>query len=121
MEWEKASPELGIVLSELLIGYDCQKKPMFGAPVYFVHDNMFTGVKGGSVFLRLSESDRQAIMAESDEVSPFEPRPDFFMKEYVQLHESKLFEKAFIDRWLQISYQYVNSLPPKAKKPRKIR
>jgi hypothetical protein len=46
MDWEKASPELGIYLQNLLIGYNCQKKPMFGSPVYFVNDNMFAGVKG---------------------------------------------------------------------------
>ena len=119
MDWEKASPELGIELGELLAVFECQKKPMFGSPVYFIHNNMFAGVKGGSVFLRLSESDRQAIMAQSDEVQPFEPRPDFFMKEYVQLPESILFDKLFIDKWLRISYEYVNSLPPKEKKPRK--
>lgn len=119
MEWEKASKELGVALEELLAGFDYQKKPMFGAPVYFVNDNMFAGVKGVVVFLRLSESERKSIMAESDEVQPFEPKPDFFMKEYVELSESKLYDRDFINKWLKISYEYVSSLPPKVKKARK--
>ncbi|MEI8201054.1 MAG: TfoX/Sxy family protein [Eubacteriales bacterium] len=119
MEWEKASKELGIALEELLTGFDCQKRPMFGSPVYFVNDNMFAGVKGGVVFLRLSEGERKSIMEESDEVQPFEPKPDFFMKEYVELSESKLYDSDFINKWLKISYEYVLSLPPKVKKPRK--
>lgn len=71
---------------------------MFGSPVYFINKNMFTGVKGCVVFLRLSESDRQKIMEESDEVHLFEPRPDFFMKEYVDIPESKLLDQAFINK-----------------------
>lgn len=119
MDWEKASPELGITLENLLAGFACQKRPMFGSPVYFVNDNMFAGVKGGVVFFRLSEKDRKAIMAESDEVQLFEPRPDFIMKEYVELTEDKLFDRDFINKWLPRSYAYVASLPPKIKKPKK--
>jgi TfoX/Sxy family transcriptional regulator of competence genes len=120
MEWEKASAELGVALEERLAGFSCQKKPMFGAPVYFVNDNMFTGVKGGVVFLRLSGSEQKSIMEESDEVQPFEPKPGFFMKEYVELTENKLFDQDFINKWLKTSYEYVLSLPPKVKKAKRI-
>jgi TfoX/Sxy family transcriptional regulator of competence genes len=119
MDWEKASVELGIELSHLLTGFICQKKPMFGSPVYFINDNMFTGVKGSVVFLRLSESGRKEIMEECDEVRPFEPRPGFFMKEYVEIPESRLFDQDFILKWLQASYQFVSSLPRKEKKAKR--
>lgn len=119
MDWEKASPELGVYLNELLLGYDCQKKPMFGAPVYFVNDNMFAGVKGGKVFFRLPDNEQANIMAECDEVGLFEPRPNFFMKEYVQVPESMLTDLDFINRWLRLSFEYVSSFPPKEKKPKK--
>jgi hypothetical protein len=86
MDWEKASVELGIELSHLLTGFICQKKPMFGSPVYFINDNMFTG---------------------------------FFMKEYVEIPESRLFDQDFILKWLQASYQFVSSLPRKEKKAKR--
>lgn len=118
MEWEKADQSMASYLDELLIGYECKKKQMFSAPVYFVNDNMWTGVKGGMVFLRLSENDRALIQSENDEVRPFEPRPNFFMKEYVEIPESKLSENEFMSRWLDISYSFVMNLPPKIKKER---
>jgi TfoX/Sxy family transcriptional regulator of competence genes len=119
MEWEKASAELGAALGNLLTGFPCQKKMMFGSPVYFVNEHMFTGVKGGIVFLRLSAHDRKTVMDESDEIKPFEPRPAYFMKEYVEIPEAKLDNHDFVIKWLQLSYAYVSSLPPKVKKTRK--
>ena len=119
MEWEKADQNLSEHLDELLINYDCNRKMMFGAPVYFVNDNMWTGVKGGMVFLRLSEYDRALIQSEDDEIKPFEPRPNFFMKEYVEIPESKLSENEFMHRWLDNSYSFVKNLPPKIKKEKK--
>lgn len=124
MEWEKADQNLSAWLDGLLSGYDCRKKPMFGAPVYFVHDNMWTGVKGGKMFLRLPEADQRTIQSENDEIQPFEPRPNFFMREYVEIPPSVLSPEDFIRRWLDRSYAFVKSLPPKVKgekkaKPRK--
>lgn len=94
---------------------------MFGASVYFVNDNMWTGVKGSKVFLRLSEADRSMIQSECDEIMPFEPRPDFFMKEYVEIPESKLSDNEFTRKWLNMSYSYVKTLSPKIKKEKKER
>jgi TfoX/Sxy family transcriptional regulator of competence genes len=109
---------LSDTLSKLLAGYRCQKQPIFGSLVYFVNDNMFTGVKGGKVFLRLCEEDRAVIKTDCDEALPFEPRPNFFMREYVSVPEAKLFDSGFMSKWLQRSYAYVASLPPKIRKPR---
>jgi len=121
MDWEKADQNMGSFLEKLIIGYVSKKKPMFGAPVYFVNDNMWTGVKGGKVFLRLSEEDRLAIQSECDEIEPFEPRPNFIMKEYVEIPESKLTDDEFIRNWLDRSYSYVKTLPPKVKKEKKAK
>lgn len=119
MDWEKADRNLGEYLGTLVTGYACKKKLMFGADVFFVNDNMWTGVKGRTVFLRLSETERATIQAESDEIRPFEPLPGRFMKEYVEIPDSKLADDAFARRWLDISYSYVNGLPPKVKKEKK--
>ncbi|GGL60601.1 TfoX/Sxy family protein [Sporolactobacillus putidus] len=121
MDWEKADQNLGEYLATLVAGYACKKKMMFGASVYFVNDNMWTGVKGKIVFLRLSENDRSAIQAENDEIRPFEPAPGRMMKEYVEVPESKLTDDEFAHKWLDISYSYVKSLPPKVKKEKKTK
>lgn len=121
MDWEKANRNMADYLDMLVIGFESRKKPMFGAPVYFVNDNMWTGVKGSKVFIRLSEEDRSIIQAECDEIKPFEPRPSFFMKEYVEIPESKLSDNEFIHKWLNISYSYIKALPPKEKKEKKTK
>jgi TfoX/Sxy family transcriptional regulator of competence genes len=107
--------EISSVLEGFTQRFHCKKKPMFGCPVYFVNDNMFTGVKSEKVFLRLSQEDRSAIQAACDEVVPFEPRENFFMKEYVEIPESKLEDKEFMTFWIERSYLFTASLLPKEK------
>jgi TfoX/Sxy family transcriptional regulator of competence genes len=119
MDWQKASPELGSILNDLLIDFTCYKRPMFGSPCYFVNGNMFTGVFADNIFLRLSEPDRRDILEQNIEVQSFQPRPGMFMKEYVQIPKGKISEDNFVAKWLRLSYDYVSSLPPKEKKPRK--
>jgi TfoX/Sxy family transcriptional regulator of competence genes len=108
--------EISSVLEGFIQRYNYKKKPMFGCPVYFVNDNMFCGVKAGKLFLRLSQEDRSAVGAVCDEVVPFEPRENFFMKEYVEIPESKLEDREFMSFWTERSYLFCASLPPKVKK-----
>jgi TfoX/Sxy family transcriptional regulator of competence genes len=117
--WEKASPEVVSEYAPFLDGFDCMIRPMFGCTVYFKNGNMFTGVKGHEIFLRLSKVDQKLIMDESDEVQPFEPKPAFFMKEYVAVPVTKIGDRDFIMKWLNRSYQYVSALPPKNSVKRK--
>ena len=42
--------------------YTCEKKKMFGSPVYFINRNMFAGVQADNLFIRLSEPDRAEIL-----------------------------------------------------------
>lgn len=121
MSWDKTDLQLADALEGLVSGYIYKKKPMFGCPVYFVNDNMWTGVKGGVVFIRLSEDDRNAIQKDCDEVTPFEPRPNFFMREYVAVPDDKLSDHLFIKKWLDSSYSYTAALPPKVRKEKKKR
>lgn len=121
MPWEKTDAALAEMLEERLLGFDARKQQMFGCPVWFAGDNMFTGVKGGTVFLRLNENDRTAIAEECDEIAPFEPRPGFIMKEYVSLPEPSLTDSAFMRKWLEKSHDYTISLPPKQKKEKKAK
>lgn len=115
MAWEKPYEELSIVLAEALAGFDVQPRKMFGSPVYFVNDNMFAGVHQASIMLRLKPKDQERLFAEHDEAAPFEPMGKR-MKEYVVLPPSVYDNSEEMRKWLNISYDYVFSLPPKERK-----
>jgi TfoX/Sxy family transcriptional regulator of competence genes len=85
MEWEKPSAELTKLLDSVMTGFPGQKKVMFGAPVYVINGNMFAGVHGKSIFIRLSEGDRREITASVPGTAPFEPVKGHVMKEYVEV------------------------------------
>jgi TfoX/Sxy family transcriptional regulator of competence genes len=88
---------------------------MFGAVTYFVNGNMFAGIHEDTIILRLSEKDRQEIMAADDEVKLFEPMEGRPMKEYVALPEPVYNQPDIFQRWLKRSYEYALSLKPKEK------
>jgi TfoX/Sxy family transcriptional regulator of competence genes len=87
-------------------------KKMFGQPAAFANGNLFFGVFGGKLFVRLSEPDRADAKKNSGFV-PFEPMPGRAMKEYWVLPPSILKDRAEARRWLRRSLTYAVSLPPK--------
>ncbi len=48
---------------------------MFGYPAYFINGNMFVGVHGDKLFLRLSDADMVEITKDCRDVVAFEPMP----------------------------------------------
>ena len=117
MKWKKVSPELSELLETSMLSFDCQKKFMFGAPTYFVNNNMFAGIHQDTIILRLSEKDRKEILATNDEAAPFEPMAGRIMKEYIALPESVFGHPDEFRQWLNRSHQYALSLKPKVGKP----
>jgi TfoX/Sxy family transcriptional regulator of competence genes len=115
-KWKKPSLELGILLESALKSFDCQKKTMFGAPVFTVNHNMFAGIHGDNIFVRLSEADRKKIATLS--ALPFEPMPGHVMKEYMVLSESLYRDPKAPQEWLKRAYDYVATLAPKEPKRR---
>ncbi len=120
MPWKKASAELIKLLEESMVNFRCDRKMMFGSPTFFVNNNMFAGVHQDTIIMRLSEQDRQEIQSRYDEAAPFEPMAGHIMKEYVALPESLSGNNDMLQEWLNRSYEYALSLPPKEpKRPRK--
>lgn len=117
MAWKKASQELTVLLEESLETFDVEPRKMFGSPVYFVKGNMLAGVHQDSIMLRLKPEDQEKLFAEHDEAAPFEPMGRR-MKEYVVLPPSIYDNSDEMQKWLNISYDYVVSLPMKEKKKR---
>ena len=85
-------------------------KPMFGNLGAFVNGNMFAGLFGSTVGLRLSEADRDEL-TKSSETLPFGPaeRP---MSGYVGLPVQDAPET--IRRWGARALAHVAAMPPKA-------
>jgi TfoX/Sxy family transcriptional regulator of competence genes len=119
MKFKKTPEELFDLIGNALKDFACEGKKMFGGVGYFVNGNMFAGAHQDDLFLRLPEMDRKLIMKEYDEVSPFEPMPGRRMSEYVALPESVFSQSNMLVRWLDKSYKYALSLPPKKKKESK--
>lgn len=118
-KWEKCSPEMTKVLEDALLRFTCDRKPMFGSPVFWINRNMFAGVFEDSIFIRLSEKDRTDIAAKHPGAHPFEPLKGRVMREYMVVPGSLISDKETFGLWLEKAHSYAASLPPKVKKPKK--
>lgn len=114
-KWKKASEELGDLVAEYVADYETEFRKMFGSPVHFVNGNIFIGVHGDGIMIRLTNEDQEKLYAEHDESTPFTPNGRR-MKEYAILSPSVYDDEIEFRRWLDISYGYVSSLPKKEKK-----
>ena len=90
------------------------ERPVFGQPAAFVRGNMFFGVFGEHVFVRLSDADRVAAASEIG-AQPFEPMPGRPMREYVVLPPKALKDRKVASAWTARSLAYALSLPAKSK------
>ena len=113
MPWPKPSAEKAELLERALSGRG-ERRVLFGAPSWFVGGNMFAGVFGDDVFLRLTAPDQAEIKKLGGK--PFEPMKGGVMKEYVVLPSTALKDEKLLEQWIGKSYSYASSLPPKAKK-----
>ena len=118
-KWDKPSEELQKLLETVLFPYDCTFRRMFGSVTYFVNNNMFSGVHEDTIFLRLSEKDRELLREEHPDSVNFEPLEGRKMREYMVLSESVCRNIPLLEKWIEKSYLFVNSLPPKQPKKKK--
>jgi TfoX/Sxy family transcriptional regulator of competence genes len=116
MEWKKVPPELRALLEANMSSFDCEKRAMFGAPTYFKNGNMFAGIHGDTIIIRLPDKEQKEIMAINKNARPFEPMKGRIMKEYIALPESIYNNGDLLQDWLNRSYRYAASLPPKKRK-----
>ena len=88
-------------------------KPMFGNLGAFLNGNMFMGLFGADIGVKLSPPDAAALLA-VDGAGPFGPveRP---MGGYVALPPD-LIGTPEGDRWIDLALRYVAGFPPKAPK-----
>ena len=119
MEWKKPPVELVEFITSKMKNKNCDYKKMFGYPAYFLNGNMFVGVHGDKLFLRLSDPDIANLTKNWNDVTTFEPMSGRPMKGYVVLPKTIYSDDKFFDELLQKSERYVSSLP--TKKPKKAK
>lgn len=93
---------------------DVTVKPMFGNLAAFVNGNMFMGLFGADVGLRLSEDDRSGLEAAGGGTFGPAGRP---MREYASLPTDWREEPETSEAWIQKALAHTASMPPK--KPKK--
>ena len=95
---------------------EVEVKPMFGNLGAFVHGNMFAGLFGAAVGVRLAESDVGELEA-IEGSGPFGPheRP---MGGYMSLPAAWRGSPEVAAGWVDRALTHVRSMPPKVKKPK---
>jgi len=96
---------------------EVEVKPMFGNLGAFVHGNMFAGLFGSAVGVRLAEPDA-AELAAIDGSGPFGP-DGHAMSGYISLPAAWRDDADLAAQWVDKARAHVGAMPPKSKKPKK--
>jgi hypothetical protein len=115
MAWTK-SPLWLVELFDQCLGADpiIERRKMFGYPAAFVQGNMVGGLFEDSVILRLPPEAAQGL-------APFQPMPGRSMGSYVLAPEELMDDEEGLAALIAQAIAYTASLPPKEKKPRKVK
>jgi hypothetical protein len=114
-KFEKSSPELVARFAAALnrnAAPDVTPRQMFGYPCAWIGGNMLTGLFAEEWWVRVSEPDRDALLALPG-AHPFEPMPGRKMGRYVVLPADVAADDAAVDAWLARAIDFTRSLPPK--------
>jgi len=119
MKWIKAPEALKIHIETLMQAVQCEKRPMFGYPAYFINKKMFAGLFQDKLFLRLSPDHVTSLGKSYPGLSNLEPMPGRPMKDYYLIPEKLHMDPKRMPKVLQEAAEYCRSLPAKARKPKK--
>ena len=90
-------------------------KNMFGGVAAFVNDNIFGGLFGRSIIVKLSTEQRDEALT-LDGAAPFDPMGNGRIhSQMVHMPESIMDDGTELCAWLQRGYDYVKTLPRKKK------
>ena len=116
-KFTKPSPEIVERFREALARHaapDVVLKPMFGYQCAWINGNMFTGLFADEWWVRVSELDREALLALPG-AHPFEPMPGRSMGRYMVLPADLAARDADLDASLTKAVDFTRSMPPKKK------
>src|SRR6266566_9594518 len=89
-------------------------RPMFGNLAAFVNGNMFSGLFGEDLFVRLP--DDQAAPIRKQGGRDFEPMPGHAMKGYVMVPPTWSSKPAATKTWIAAALAFTRAMPPKTPK-----
>jgi hypothetical protein len=116
-KFEKSPPELVERFDDALARHaapDVVLRPMFGYRCAWIGGNMATGLFASEWWVRLSEPDREALLAVSG-AHPFQVMPGRDMGRYVVMPSDLTADDARLDEWLARALAVTRTVPPKAK------
>jgi TfoX/Sxy family transcriptional regulator of competence genes len=87
-------------------------RPMFGNLAAFVNGNMFAGLFGEDLFVRLPDEQSAPIRKQGGR--DFEPMAGRAMKGYVTVPSTWRSQTAASKQWIAASLTFARGLPPKA-------
>jgi TfoX/Sxy family transcriptional regulator of competence genes len=90
-------------------------RPMFGNVSAFVNGNMFAGLFGNDLFVRVSEESRKELLDQKG-ASLLEPMKGKPMKEYVVIPKAWRTQPETVRLWVSRSLDWTSRLPPKKTK-----
>ena len=114
-KFTKSSPELVARFAAVMDRHaapDVVRRQMFGYPGAWIGGNMFTGLFAEEWWVRVSESEREALLTLPG-AHPLEVMPGKAMGSSVTLPDNIVADEAEIDRWLDRAMEYARALPPK--------
>ncbi len=116
-KFEKSPPEL-VARFEAALGRvgtpDITRRPMFGYPCAWINGNMATGMFASQWWVRLSEPDREGLLALPG-ARQFEVMPGKAMGRYVTMPDELTANESELDPWLEKAITFTRTLPPKKK------
>src|SRR5919199_3247003 len=97
------------------------KRPMFGNRAAFVNGNMFAGLYGEDLFVRLPADRLEELYVTGGK--PFEPMPGRGMRGYGCVHPGWIEEPAGAASWVAEALEFTSQLPAKesTSRPKKRR
>ncbi len=119
-QWEKPNENLIAIFDASLEGLpEADRRKMFGQPCAFVREQMFAGLFGQRVMIRLGAEARSGFLASVPGSSIFSPKPGMEMREYVDVPQAVWSDPLALHGWVERAYHYALSLPAKVKKSKK--
>ena len=115
---KKAPAALVELFAEVAPGAPAERRTMFGYPCSFLNGNLFMGLHGDRMILRLPGGQRDELIR-TQGARVFEPMPGRPMREYVVVPKVILEDQRVLERWIERSRSFAASLKPKPKKAKK--
>lgn len=86
---------------------DVTTRPMFGQLVAFLNGNMFMGLFGDRLFVRLSEADRARVLEQGG--------ADFTTKGHVMIPDGWIEQPEHARGWVAAALEVAHALPPRSR------